>query len=80
MAPMPDYPSAEKRIGKNLRYLRLHRGHDQLCLARVLGVHRTVITRIECGRRPLRYSEAVLLAERFAFDLDELEDGCPIGF
>lgn len=77
---MPDYPSAEKRIGQNLRRLRLDRRHDQADVAYYLGVHRTVIARIECGRRPLRFSEAVLLAERLSFALDDLEAGCPIGF
>lgn len=77
---MPDYPLAEKRIGRNLRQLRLDRRKDQAHLASILGVHPTVISRIESGHRPLRYSEAVLFAERLGFQLEHLEDGCPIGF
>jgi transcriptional regulator with XRE-family HTH domain len=60
---------SDTQIGRNVRNMREFLGIDQTELARRLGdaglrgFHQTTVSRIEKGERPVRLSEAPILAE-----------------
>lgn len=77
---MSDYSAANVRIGLNVARARIDALLNQTDLAAWLRTHVSVISRIECGKRPLLYSEAVVLAARLDCDLDKFEAGSPIPY
>lgn len=62
----------QRRIGANLRRLRLANGHTQESLAAHLGYHRTYIGGIERGERNVRLSTVQQLADLLEIDVVEL--------
>ncbi len=71
-----------QKIGENLRFSRNARivRLSQRDIATFLGVHHTVVSRIESGQRPLGLDEAIVLVENAGFTFDQLTQGTPIDF
>lgn len=60
----------QRRVGENLRLIRLKRGLSQEQFADVLGVHRTYMGGVERGERNLTLKSLERLADHL--DLDPL--------
>lgn len=84
MAENPDdqperirFEEFERILGAKIRHLREERGWSQSDLARRLSelgldLHQTTIAKMEAGRRPLRVSEAVAVAQAFKLPANAL--------
>lgn len=62
----------EKRIGRLAGDARERAGLSQIDAAAELGVHQSLIAKVEAGQRRLMLSEAVLLAKIYGCQLDAL--------
>lgn len=63
-------------VGKALRNIRETLGISQAALAdRVEGFYPQTITKIESGRRSLKFSEALALADALGIDVQSLATG-----
>ena len=70
-------PAIEKRIGENIRLLRLRAGLTQEALAAKLqlagcDVTRSAVAKIEVGQRHLYPDEVILLREILSASYDEI--------
>ncbi|BDQ19718.1 hypothetical protein RQN9TF_10930 [Rhodococcus qingshengii] len=68
-----------KEVAASLRAVREHLGLNQSEVAdrlRVVGINfsQEVMSRIDCGTRPLRFTEAVWLAEVLGVDISTLAE------
>lgn len=64
--------SLYKRIGANIRRLRLARGFTQEELAEELGMTRTSLVNLEAGRQRILLHRALELAQVFKITMDDL--------
>lgn len=75
-----DAEDAEVMFGLGLRHVRQQRGWTQQDLAEHLAglgltLHQSVVARIETASRPVRLSEALLLARALGVELQDLLSG-----
>jgi ribosome-binding protein aMBF1 (putative translation factor) len=76
----PDSDDPEHELGLNVKGLRDQLGWSQQELAyqmngRGIRWHQTTVARVEKGERPLRLSEAAVLARIFGVDLQQMAAG-----
>ncbi|MCF8785245.1 helix-turn-helix domain-containing protein [Rhodococcus ruber] len=58
----------QRVVGRNLRRIRLQRGHSQETFADVLGVHRTYLGSVERGERNLTLRTVEHLADQLGVE------------
>ncbi|MBX4170311.1 helix-turn-helix domain-containing protein [Rhodococcus sp. DMU2021] len=58
----------QRVVGRNLRRIRLQRGHSQEAFADVLGVHRTYLGSVERGERNLTLRTVEHLADQLGVE------------
>ena len=61
-----------KRFGKRVRRLRLERNFTQAGLAIFLGIDRSFISEVECGKKAMSLSYIETIAQGFGLSLSEL--------
>lgn len=61
-----------KEIGQRIKNLRLERGLDQQKLGEVIGVKRSQMSNIECGRRNINLAQLKTLASYFNVSVEVL--------
>ena len=70
----------QRRLGQRIRELRIKQGFDsQDAFSEFLGVHRTVVGFWETGRKDLRLSTIIRVAEALGVTLSELLAGLETG-
>lgn len=62
----------DKIIGENLRKVRKKQKVSQQSLAKFLGLHQTIICRIEKGERSLLASEAIQISDFLHVQIGQL--------
>jgi transcriptional regulator with XRE-family HTH domain len=70
-----------KMIGAKLRKLRLDKDYKEAAVAKILQVHPSTYSRIECGESSLTKDKAQLLADFYEINLNEIfasQDGVNI--
>ena len=67
--------SIARRFGRRLRFLRNERGMTQASLALRLGIDRSYISDVECGRKTMTLSYLETVAQGFNMPLADLVDG-----
>ena len=63
---------SNKQIGERIADLRTDHDMQQIELANILGIHRSVLSRIEKGHRPIREDELLRIARHFHVTTDYL--------
>lgn len=65
----------QKKLGDNVRTLRLERGYSQEVFAELVGVHRTYIGMIERGEKNVTLETLVKLSKALNTSLSSLIEG-----
>lgn len=73
--PMRASPTTQKRLGLKIKDLREERDLTQYACAPVLGLSRTYLADVECGRRNVSLATLAGIAEGFGITLEELLRG-----
>lgn len=69
---------SKKHIGQRIADLREDHDMQQGELADILGIHRSVLSRIEKGHRPIREDELLRIARYFHVSIDDLLNNEPL--
>lgn len=59
-------------IGERIRTLREKKNLSQEDLARSIGLHRVVLTKIELGKRPVKSTELLSIAQSLGVSMEDL--------
>ncbi|KQB80246.1 MULTISPECIES: helix-turn-helix domain-containing protein [Leuconostoc] len=65
----------QKKLGDNVRTLRLERGYSQEVFAELVGVHRTYIGMIERGEKNVTLETIVKLSRALDTSISDLIEG-----